>query len=71
MKIHSLVIKAPEEGSGPQRVKLFVNHPTVDFSEAAESNGTQILDLDSETVKNGHPVSLRQAILMLLSSWND
>lgn len=53
------MVKAPEEGSGPKKIKLFVNQPTIGFAEASDSAGVQDLDLNKDTVLKGTPITLR------------
>jgi hypothetical protein len=36
VNIQSIVIKGPSDGTGPKRVKLFVNRMSMGFSDAGE-----------------------------------
>jgi len=59
VKVHSLVIQSPKDGSGPRRIKLFVNAPTIGFAEAADSDGTQSFDLTEDSIQEAKPITLR------------
>ncbi|PSC75971.1 PITH domain-containing protein [Micractinium conductrix] len=52
-KLSGLVIKSTKEGQAPKRVKLFVNQPTIGFSEAADAAGVQEFDLSEEDLAGG------------------
>lgn len=58
VKIHSLHILGPEDGSGPKDVKLFINNPTLGFSEADEYPAVQDIELSKANL-NGEPIILR------------
>lgn len=45
VKIHHLVIRAPDDKSAPKTVKLFVNKYTVDFDSVENDEPTQVLTL--------------------------
>ncbi|KAI3426924.1 hypothetical protein D9Q98_006868 [Chlorella vulgaris] len=50
-KLSGLVIKSTKTDQAPKKVKLFVNRPTIGFSEAADSAGVQELELSEEDVE--------------------
>ncbi|GMH32214.1 hypothetical protein BSKO_00048 [Bryopsis sp. KO-2023] len=58
VKVRSVCILGPEDGSAPKFVKIFINTPTLGFSEADENPATQQFDLTEENLK-GIPVDLR------------
>eukprot|EP00899_Mesostigma_viride_P008196 jgi/Mesvir1/17378/Mv08682-RA.1 len=59
VKLHSIVIKAPDDGSGPKNIKLFINKSSLGFSEAAEFAGTQELELTPAQLAEGTPIPLK------------
>lgn len=58
------MVKAPEDGSGPKKIKLFVNQPTIGFAEASDAAGVQDLDLTKDTILKGTPITLRQNLTL-------
>jgi len=59
VKVHSLMIKGPED-KGPKTVKVFINQPsTLDFDKAEGYEPTQQVDLSKEDVTEGNAVNLR------------
>lgn len=58
VKLHSICILGPDDGRAPLRVKLFINNPTIGFSEASDSPATQEAELTEENIK-GMPILLR------------
>lgn len=59
MKVHSLVMKGPED-KGPKTVKIFINQPsTLDFDKAEGNDPTQQIDLTKDDVIEGNVVNLR------------
>jgi hypothetical protein len=57
-KLRSIVIAAPDDGHAPKNVKLFINRPTIGFSEAEDENPAQSLDLTQEQL-SGQPIPLK------------
>ncbi|KAG8287998.1 Thioredoxin-like protein 1 [Homalodisca vitripennis] len=59
VKIHSIMIKAPDK-AGPKTVKLFINQPTtLDFDGASKNEPTQSLDIDPNDLTSGKPIGLQ------------
>lgn len=58
VKIHSICILGPDDGSGPKLAKAFINSPTLGFSEADEYPAAQEFELTEENLQ-GEPVILR------------
>ncbi|KAL4529264.1 hypothetical protein Ndes2526B_g04093 [Nannochloris sp. 'desiccata'] len=58
VRLSGLVIKSSAGGQAPKIVKLFVNQPTIGFSEATESPGVDSFDL-TEAQLTGEVVPLR------------
>lgn len=58
VKVHSICILGPDDGSGPKSVKLFINNPTLGFSEADDCPPAQDFEL-TESNLEGEPVTLR------------
>jgi len=60
VKVHSLKISAPSDGSGPKTIKLFVNQPNeVDFDSGERMEGVQKLDLAEEDITGEKIIPLR------------
>lgn len=59
VKIHSLRIKGPGDGSAPRDVKLFVNRPNLGFDEAEAEAGVQDLALSASDATAGNLVTLK------------
>lgn len=52
VKLHSWAIKATDaEGRAPRRVKLFVNRPSMGFSEAADFPAVQEFTLEGSDLE--------------------
>ena len=59
VKLNSLVIKGPNtDGKAPRRVKLFINRPSIGFSEAESEPAVQEFELEQKHLE-GEPVQLR------------
>jgi len=56
VKIHTIKLKAPEDGRGPSRIKLFVNQPNMDFSNADNLTPIQEISLGESDYKEGTSV---------------
>ena len=68
MKVHSLVMKGPED-KGPKTVKIFINQPsTLDFDKAEGNDPTQQIDLtkDDVIVSELPIVKTNPALLLLI-----
>jgi hypothetical protein len=65
-KLRSVVLGAPEDGHAPKKVKLFVNRPTIGFSEAEEECAVQEFDLSAAQV-GGQPLALKYVLTHLRS----
>lgn len=59
-KLQAITITGPADGHAPRHVKLFINRPTIGFSEAAEEACVQSFQL-SEANLRGEAVQLRLA----------
>jgi len=58
VKLHSICFVAPEDGSGPRTVKLYVNNPSMDF-QSVDVPATQELVLSSEDLKENTLTALK------------
>jgi hypothetical protein len=59
VKIHSLRLKGPTDGSAPKDVKLFVNRANLGFDEVEAEAGVQDLALSASDVKDGALINLK------------
>mmetsp|Transcript_3510 Transcript_3510/g.5198 ORF Transcript_3510/g.5198 Transcript_3510/m.5198 type:complete len:180 (-) Transcript_3510:233-772(-) len=59
VKIHSINFVAPDDDSAPETVKLFVNVPSMGFSDAEDNAPTQVLELQSEDLDPTNATLLR------------
>jgi len=60
VKVHSLKIRAPTDGSAPKTIKLFVNQPNeVDFDSGERMEGVQKLELEESDVTGEKLIPLR------------
>lgn len=48
VKLHSFNMVAPQDGTGPMEVKLFINQPNMDFGEADSVKATQTFTMTAE-----------------------
>jgi hypothetical protein len=53
-RIRQIIFQAPEDGSCPKTVKLFVNKEGMDFDDAADTVPTETLELSQQdaSIKN-------------------
>ncbi|CAF3328681.1 unnamed protein product [Rotaria socialis] len=58
VNIYSIAIEALEE-SGPNTVKLFINHQTIDFNHVKTIEAVQILKFEKIQLKHGLPIELQ------------
>lgn len=71
VRVRSIVIKCNDADRAPKAIKLFVNRPNLGFEDvedASEPDAAQVLDLSSEDVKDGKPVTLRFVRFQAVSS---
>ncbi|KZP29991.1 DUF1000-domain-containing protein [Athelia psychrophila] len=62
VRVRSITIKSNDAGRAPQTIKLFTNRPVLGFEDvedASEPEAAQIIDLSSDDVKEGKPITLR------------
>jgi len=59
IKLHSIHISGPTDGSGPKRVRLFVNRPSLGFSDATDDASTQDLELSEADLTSADPLPLK------------
>lgn len=58
-RLSGLVIKSADDtGKAPKFIKLFVNHPTIGFSEASDSAGLETFELNDGNL-SGEPIPLK------------
>lgn len=66
MKLQSLVIKSIKNSEqAPRKIRLFINKPTIGFSDAADLACAQELTL-TESQLQGTPIQLKYALVSLL-----
>eukprot|EP00245_Coleochaete_scutata_P003003 TRINITY_DN14271_c0_g1_i1.p1 TRINITY_DN14271_c0_g1~~TRINITY_DN14271_c0_g1_i1.p1 ORF type:complete len:176 (+),score=48.15 TRINITY_DN14271_c0_g1_i1:118-645(+) len=58
VKLHSIVVKAPNDGSGPKTLKLFANREHMGFSNVTDFPASQDIILSPEQLE-GKPVPLK------------
>jgi len=69
VKIHSIKFDAPDDGSGPKNVKLFVNKTMMGFTEAEDDSATQEIVLTPHHLqRDAAPIQLRLAKFQNVSS---
>jgi hypothetical protein len=60
VKIHSIKIDSPEDGSGPKTLRLFVNKVSMGFTEAEDDTPVQELVLTPQNLKkDANPTPLK------------
>ncbi|EQC35418.1 hypothetical protein SDRG_07128 [Saprolegnia diclina VS20] len=59
VKIHSIALKAPTDDSAPRVLKLFVNRNNLGFSDVADIEPVQQIELNDEQLASGSPIELR------------
>lgn len=60
VKVHSLKIRAPNDGTGPKTIKIFVNQPNaVDFDQGERMEGQQKLVLEESDITGEKLIPLR------------
>eukprot|EP00891_Asterochloris_glomerata_P003441 jgi/Astpho2/3441/Aster-07041 len=70
VKLNSLVVKGTDtEGKAPRRVKLFINRPSIGFSEAESEPAVQEFELEQKHLE-GEPVQLRYVKFQSVNSLN-
>lgn len=69
VKLHSIKVKGPADGSAPKSLKLFINQPALmDFDGARDSVPLQELELSEEDVANGTVLPLKFVKLQNVSN---
>ncbi|KAK3275631.1 hypothetical protein CYMTET_16251 [Cymbomonas tetramitiformis] len=58
VKLHSLVLKATDAAKAPKNIKLYVNKPSMGFSDC-DAPGAQELELLPEELSKGEPITLK------------
>ena len=48
VKLHSIIIDGPKDGSAPKDIKLFANKRSMSFDDAESANAEQSLELEPE-----------------------
>ena len=59
VKLHSVQIQGPNDGTAPRVVKLFVNKESMDFGEAEDTKPVQEINLSDADVESGALVPLK------------
>lgn len=60
VKLSSIFLKATNtEGKAPKTIKLFINQPTIGFSESSDSPGIESFDLDEQELSKGMSLVLK------------
>ncbi|OQR95566.1 hypothetical protein THRCLA_07760 [Thraustotheca clavata] len=59
VKIHSISLKAPNDDTAPRKLKLFVNRTNLGFSDVADIEPVQQIDLTQEQLDAGKAIELR------------
>lgn len=60
IKLHSMKVQGPDDGSAPKTVKLFINQPNeLDFDAARDYKAVQELTLSKDDVVEGNVVNLK------------
>lgn len=60
VKLHSIKVKGPTDGSAPKDMKLFINQPSMlDFDGARDGNALQELEFTAEDVQEGNIIPLK------------
>ena len=61
VKLTSISIKAPDADAAPRKVRIFVNRPSIGFSEAESDPAAAEFELSAEAAKEGTPQALKVA----------
>lgn len=62
VRVRSIVLHTTNSSSGPKKIKLLTNKPSVGFEDvenAEEPQVSQTLELSEETIKEGKHIQLR------------
>jgi hypothetical protein len=62
VKLHSIAVAAPDDGSGPKHVDLIVNKYNVTFGDVENMKPTQTIEFTSEDLVNFTPVILKTTL---------
>lgn len=69
IKLHSIKIKAPDDGSGPKSMKLFINQPSMmDFDGARDGNALQEIEFTKDDIVEGNIVPLKYVKLQAVNN---
>ena len=69
IKLHSMKVQGPDDGSAPKTVRLFINQPhEMDFDSARNYNAIQELTLSKDDVVEGNVVNLKFVKLQNVSN---
>lgn len=69
IKLHSLKVQGPDDGSAPKTVRLFINQPhEMDFDSARNYNAIQEITLSKDDVVDGNVVNLKFVKLQNVSN---
>ena len=68
VKLTSISIKAPDAEMAPRKVRVFVNRPSLGFSEAESDPAEAEFELTAEAATEGRPQALRVAKFASVSS---
>mmetsp|Transcript_22019 Transcript_22019/g.36467 ORF Transcript_22019/g.36467 Transcript_22019/m.36467 type:complete len:174 (-) Transcript_22019:204-725(-) len=55
IRLHSIAIQAPSDGSAPASLKFFINRPNIGFDEASSETPVQEIQLTPENILPGAP----------------
>jgi len=69
VKLHSIKIKAPDDGTGPKELKLYINQPSnMDFDGARDGKAIQEITLTKDDISGGDPVKLKYVKLQAVNN---
>jgi len=69
VKLHSIKIKAPDDGTGPKEMKLYINQPSnMDFDGARDGNAIQEINLTKDDIAGDNPVKLKYVKLQAVNN---
>lgn len=61
VKVQSITIKGPADGTGPKSVKLFVNRASMGFSDVDSVPAAHAVELTPQQIDAGEPIVLKLA----------
>lgn len=69
IKLHSIKVKAPDDGSAPKAMKLYINQPSLmDFDGARDGNALQEIEFSKEDIVEGTIIPLKYVKLQAVNS---